>query len=35
MQTQPVAQPGKPALLSGIIIGVVLGIIHSSITILV
>ena len=35
MQTQPVAQPGKPALLSGIIIGVVLGIIHSSITIII
>lgn len=36
MQTQPVAQqPGKPALLSGIIIGVVLGIIHSAITIII
>lgn len=36
MQTQPVAQqPGKPALLSGIIIGIVLGIIHSAITIII
>lgn len=35
MQTQPVAQPGKPALLSGIIVGVVLGIIHSAITIII